>query len=227
MALGVLQAIRERFGVDAASLEDLPADHGQTFELLDTQTAFASPPYACYSLPDRLSSYSWINVHTSSYRPALPWGAEIGDHATNQNLEALTFEEGRFDLVMTSDVLEHVRLYEDAHREIARVVKPGGAYIFTVPHSRGMAEHLVRIAVHDRDDATADEFVLPPEYHGSADPDEGPVLSYRVFGASIDQELNDIGFDVTYGVDADPIHAIFETELFYCHRRDRTPAEPD
>lgn len=142
----------------------------------------------------------------------------MGATTTNQNLERLTYPDASFDLVITSDVLEHVRLYERAHGEIARVVRPGGTYIFTVPHSRTLTANLVRVATPVFDDPSQDDFLLPPEYHGSADPDEGPVLSYRVFGMNIDAELSALGFDVAYSNEPSPRHAIFETELFFCRR---------
>lgn len=224
MALGVLRALKDIVGVEAPTLTNLPRHLDREVRVLDTQTPFFAPPYVCYSIPERLSEVAWIDVHTSSYRPHLPWGADLGGNTSNQNLEQLTFEDGMFDIVMTSDVMEHVRLYQRAHGEIARVIKPGGAYVFTVPHSREVTSHLVRVSVPDPDDPTKDEFLLPPEYHGTAEPGEGPVLSYRVFGTEIDSELRALGFDVDYTVEPSWQHAIFSTELFYCRMRTSTLA---
>ena len=42
--------------------------------------------------------------------------------------------DARADLVVTSDVMEHVRLDDKAHREIHRVLADGGVY---VSHDRG------------------------------------------------------------------------------------------
>ena len=50
-----------------------------------------------------------------------------------ENLEALTFPDQSFDLVITQDVLEHVFRPRRVFSEVARVLKPGGAHIFTVP----------------------------------------------------------------------------------------------
>jgi SAM-dependent methyltransferase len=50
-----------------------------------------------------------------------------------ESLEALTFTSNSVDLFITQDVLEHVLDPAAAFREIARVLKPGGAHIFTVP----------------------------------------------------------------------------------------------
>ena len=54
-----------------------------------------------------------------------------------ENLECLTFDDAVFDLFVTQDVLEHLFDPQSAFREIARVLKPGGAHIFTVPLVNG------------------------------------------------------------------------------------------
>jgi len=50
-----------------------------------------------------------------------------------ENLENLTFEDSTFDLFITQDVIEHVMNPARAFAEIARVLKPGGAHVFSVP----------------------------------------------------------------------------------------------
>ena len=51
----------------------------------------------------------------------------------NENLEALSFPDAGFDLTVTLDVMEHVNQPDAVLREVARTLKPGGAYLFTVP----------------------------------------------------------------------------------------------
>jgi SAM-dependent methyltransferase len=50
-----------------------------------------------------------------------------------ENLEKLTFPDESFDLFVTQDVMEHIFDPAAAFKEIARILKPGGAHIFTVP----------------------------------------------------------------------------------------------
>jgi SAM-dependent methyltransferase len=219
LALGVLRAIDELTGIRASSLAELPATAEHHIELFDTQPSFYWPPGGCYPLPDVLAQKNWITVHTSSYKPDQPWGSVLRPGETNQNLEALTFPDSAFDIVMTSDVMEHVRLYERAHSEIARVLKPGGCYLFTVPHSRTTRETLVRVEVRDPNDPSSDVFLLEPEYHFSADPGESGVLSYRVFGTSIDEELEELGLSTDYQMLAHPEVGVLRTELFFCRKR--------
>ncbi|MDT0556027.1 class I SAM-dependent methyltransferase [Patiriisocius hiemis] len=51
----------------------------------------------------------------------------------NEDLEKQTFDDESFDLVITSDVMEHIYNPELAFKEIHRTLKPGGAHIFSVP----------------------------------------------------------------------------------------------
>ncbi|GMV42778.1 MAG: hypothetical protein AMXMBFR64_44940 [Myxococcales bacterium] len=47
--------------------------------------------------------------------------------------EALPFDDGSFDLVLALDVIEHIEDDAAAVRELARVTRPGGAVLVTVP----------------------------------------------------------------------------------------------
>jgi SAM-dependent methyltransferase len=46
---------------------------------------------------------------------------------------AMPFGDGAFDVVIAAEVLEHIRDDQEAMREIARVVRPGGRVAVTVP----------------------------------------------------------------------------------------------
>lgn len=48
----------------------------------------------------------------------------------------ITMENGFFDTVICSDVLEHVMMYKKAIRELKRVLKKGGELIITFPKER-------------------------------------------------------------------------------------------
>ena len=70
----------------------------------------------------------------SHYFPHV-WPGEVEERSGMrcENLESLTFSDGSIDLFVTQDVMEHVFDSGSAFREIARVLSPGGAHIFTVP----------------------------------------------------------------------------------------------
>jgi SAM-dependent methyltransferase len=215
LARGILLAIRELTGVEAQSLAELePEMNMASLRIYDTQVPFYFR--VAYPLPDLLSRCKWIDVQTSTYRPKEMPGATLGANITNENLEALSFPDNSFDIVITSDVMEHVRLDYKAHWEIRRVLKPGGFYLFTVPHFRGRKETFYRVAVVDSYDATKDIYLAEKEYHGDTNSEEGGVLSYRSYGTEIDGTLDELGFTVEYTNEDFPGVGIYNTELFFC-----------
>jgi len=218
MARGILRAVSEQTGVEAASLSELSrTEIGRTFRVYDTQLPFYY--HMCsYPLPDLLAAVRGVEVQLSRYRPLDEPGSHIDGkpNFTNQNLECLTFADASFDLVMTSDVMEHVRLDDIAHREIRRVLKPGGVYIFTVPHTRAAHGTMNRVVIHDPLDPAKDEYVMEKEFHGDANDLQNAALSYRVYGTELDEKLQKLGFHVDYTRQDFPESGIVNTELFYC-----------
>jgi SAM-dependent methyltransferase len=85
--------------------------------------------YGVFRLPELRSCANYV---VSEYRESLALGSGA-DGIRNESLEALTFPGACFDVVITADVLEHVSSLDSALSEIARVLKPGGVHLFTVP----------------------------------------------------------------------------------------------
>ncbi len=216
IARGLLRAVRDLTGLEADSLAALASlqSPSKAISVYDTQQPFAFEKCA-YPLPDLLRKCRWIDVHTSAYRPAEKWGRSLGRRSSNQNLEKLTFADASFDIVVTTDVMEHVRLDELAHREIRRVLRPGGIYLFTVPHFRDR-ETLVRVRVTDADDPSKDQYLMEPEYHGDANSEGNRALAYRAYGRDLDDRLRALGFEFDYTKEEFPPLGILNTELFYC-----------
>lgn len=223
IARGVLRAIERVAGVKSESLAGLPRENGgRRFRVFDTQLPFTAEVCA-YPIPDLLAACPWIDVELGVYRPRDPLGTAYAPRTTNQDLERLTFADASFELVVTSDVMEHVRRDDVAHREIHRVLSDGGAYVFTVPHLRSMAQTLVRRRVVDPDDPSRDEDLLPPEYHGDANDPDGGVLAYRAYGTDLDAFLKSVGFRVEYSCDELSELGIRSTELYYCTKVRKAP----
>ncbi|PIO47256.1 MAG: methyltransferase type 11 [[Chlorobium] sp. 445] len=126
------------------------------------------------------------NYITSEFFPDVAPG-ERKNGVLCQTLEALTFADASFDVVITEDVLEHVRYPDAAFREIHRVLKPGGAHIFTVPLTLDQPT-VERV----RFNGETIEHLLPPEYHGDAL--RGKILAYRNFGIDLFDRLTHFGF---------------------------------
>lgn len=84
----------------------------------------------------------------------------------HEDLQNLSYKSDSFDLVLTSDTLEHVPDYQSAIREVHRILKPGSYHIFTVPliFSRKTRR---RIKIEGNEILP----VLNPSYHGAGEPD--------------------------------------------------------
>ena len=216
IARGILRAVNEMTGLEAQSLAELRRlKPGKRLAIYDTQLPFYESDSA-YPIPDWLRRCRWINLFLSTYRERVALGLKLDSRTTNQNLEKLTFPDNHFDVVITTDVMEHVRLDFEAHREIARVLKPGGVYLFTVPHYRHGRETIFRVAVVDPLDSSKDQFLMEKEYHGDANSPEHAALAYRVYGTELDEALTQLGFSVEYTREDFPEMGIVNTELFYC-----------
>lgn len=68
----------------------------------------------------------------SDYRPGADPGS-VADGVRSEDLTRLTYPDASFDLVLTSESLEHVPDLDAALGEIRRVLATGGRHVFTVP----------------------------------------------------------------------------------------------
>lgn len=64
--------------------------------------------------------------------------------------EELPFNQGSFDLVTCTDVLEHIRADATAVNEIHRVLRPGGYALITVPAFQSLWGHQDEVSHHLR-----------------------------------------------------------------------------
>lgn len=104
-----------------------------------------------------------------------------------ENLMSLTFLDSSFDLVVTSDVFEHVRKPWQGFREVLRVLRPGGVHIFSVPVHHPIPDD----TVYRVDTSSAhDVHLLEPHYHNRH-------LVYTDFGLDMVNELITIGYEST------------------------------
>jgi SAM-dependent methyltransferase len=149
-----------------------------------------------------------LKVHPQ-YQCSEYWGdksthGETVDGVRNEDLQALSFAAMTFDVVLSSDVLEHMPSPYQAHREIFRVLKPCGRHIFTVPYGEAMVRDDVRASLVD------EKLVHHAEalYHGDpVRPGEG-ILVWTIFGLEMLVRLNEIGFETDLWRLYEPEHGI-------------------
>lgn len=54
------------------------------------------------------------------------------------NAEVLTFSSNSFDVVVSFEVIEHVKSFKKSIKEVSRVLKPNGLFIFSTPNRLGI-----------------------------------------------------------------------------------------
>ena len=126
-----------------------------------------------------------------------PRGAEV-DGIRHEDALALTFDDASFDVVVSNDVFEHVPDIDRALAECARVLRPGGRLLFSIPFNAARDETVQRARM--RPDGEVEE-LLPPEYHGNPIGD-GRSLVYYDYGWDILDRLRRAGFAEAHAVGA-------------------------
>jgi hypothetical protein len=125
------------------------------------------------SSPDGASFYKFRR-ECQGYVPTHFWNdVEPGSQRDGyrcENLEALTFPDDEFDLVITQDNMEHVLNPDKAFSEISRTLKPGGAHVFTVPWYAPKPTFIRAAAAEN-----GVEYYAEKDYHGNPI-DEGGAL---------------------------------------------------
>jgi len=115
----------------------------------------------------------------SFYEPEEERGSSRPDGTVCQDITALTYENESFDLIVSSDVLEHVPCLESAFKETRRVLKPGRAHLFTVPPRSKTRKRvdMVGMEIHHLE---------PPEYHCDPLCSKG-ILAFWDLGPDLDE----------------------------------------
>ncbi len=108
----------------------------------------------------------------------------------HEDLMALSFPDGSFDVVFSNEVFEHVPDLRRAVGEIARVLRPGGLLLGTFPFAYNSATTLQRAYVQ----RGVLHLAGPPEYHSDpVDPVLG-ALVYQIPAWDVIGLFSDVGF---------------------------------
>jgi len=130
---------------------------------------------------------------------------EIINGVMHQDLMATSFNDNCFDMVLTSDVLEHISDPWKAFKEIHRILKPGGRHIFTVPFFQRLSATQERAYLDDKGKIV---HILEPMYH--SDPlKNNDILVYNIFSIDFLGKLEIMGFRTLMYKLSNPIHGIY------------------
>lgn len=130
-------------------------------------------------------------------------GERVGD-VFHEDLMGLSYADDSFDLVLSSDVFEHVPEPYVGHAEVHRVLKPGGHHVFTVPFHHDRVSDEIRARVHEDGHI---EHVAPPIYHDTPAARQD-ILVFTIFGLEMLVRLAELGFDPRYSVLREPWYGI-------------------
>ena len=151
----------------------------------------------------------------SQFVPTGRNGEALADGSINVDLEEMPFPADSFDIIMTSDVMEHVLRDDRAHEEIFRCLAPGGTYLFTVPYDPTLSGHrrLTQLAGDTY-------FILERHIHGDPHSASG-IIAHRIYGGPLSQDLQAFGYSVRFEMVDCPANGIFGGDLFFARKDDQ------
>lgn len=85
----------------------------------------------------------WIAEGIEISRPAVQHARRLGLAVSYGEIVEARYPDACFDIVVGSEMLEHLRNPQKVVREIARVLRPGGLFWATTPHGRGLSFYLL------------------------------------------------------------------------------------
>jgi Methyltransferase domain len=116
-------------------------------------------------------------------------GGTVINGIRHEDCARLSLDSATVDVAVSLDVFEHVPDPDAGFRELARVLKPGGKLIMTIPFHRDRPESTVRARVIDG----KAEHILAPEYHSNPIDPKGSLV-FTDFGWDVLDRMRAAGF---------------------------------
>jgi len=214
--------------------EELPCEHcglsARVRVVMQMLRDCAPEPSAIvYATEQATRAFQWI---AQTYPAAI--GSEFFTEAQRPRLEAhlatlfeqppalrfedatrLGLEDASVDALVSCDVLEHIPDHHAALAEFARVIRPGGHLILTVPFLDADEHSILRARLGPEGTI---EHLVEPEYHGDPVSPDG-VLAFHSFSWDLLAAIRNAGFDSAHWcLPWNPAQAIF-SGLWTLHAR--------
>ena len=174
LSAAILRVVNGRSGSRATRLSALFRDaRARTLSIAEINSAGNLHRYLARCPGLRYSEYG-------SRNPSVP----------SEDLLDLTYSDSSFDVVITSDTLEHVSDINRALRETYRILKVGGTHVFSVPVVWDRPTRQ-RAAVSNGQV----EYLLPPSYHGAPSEGKSDFLVFYEFGSDFVETCAEVGFE--------------------------------
>ncbi|MEA1676918.1 methyltransferase domain-containing protein [Nitrospirillum sp. BR 11163] len=135
------------------------------------------------------SRYPDLTVHGSEYLGFEYVGGTMVNGIRHEDVMDLSFPSDSIDLIVSNDVFEHVPNYRRALAECARVLRPNGHLLATIPFSTHEDQSQVRAEIRDN----ALNLLLPAQYHGNPLSADG-CLVFHDFGWDMLNHFTEAGF---------------------------------
>ena len=173
-----------RCGASVTSMAFANVFKKQVYEWMDKEI---------YELSSRGPFFRFLQKNTShltysEYFDDISCGAYKGS-VQCQDVQSLTYSDCSFDVCTCTEVFEHVPDDLKGFREIYRVLRPGGIFLFTVPLSNN-ENTLDRAYIKDGKLVYLEE----AQYHDDRIRGQGTILCYRNYGIDILNRLDQAGF---------------------------------
>jgi len=120
----------------ARRLDEIVATLGSGGRLLDVG-------FGAGTLLEAARRAGWKTAGVEVSLPAVEHARELGFDVVHGRLEDAAYPDASFDVVVATEIFEHISDVRPLLREIARILRPGGLLWGTTPHGRGISGRLL------------------------------------------------------------------------------------
>ena len=144
----------------------------------------------------------------SGYSNTVPSGSELDPGILCVDLQKMPFGNESLNVLISSDVLEHVADDSLSFQEAHRVLRPGGRYIFTVPYAEERVVTQIRAVPVPGGEVVHRRCV---QMHGDQ---KASILARRIYGADLVRQVEAVGFRMLHRKVIDVAAGVFGVDVF-------------